>query len=213
MSLVIRGNPWLASERKREKGSFVLSKNGPRCVHHTRPPSHYSSVITVVARATPRELDTSRTIVMWRFIRWISLCPGKTGPFIARRWIIGLFARRLWLRVSESRIILTISMVFLSPSLSLSLSLSLCLLVIFEDSCESPPRGTKMMDIRLIFTIVRGIPSWIWTWRGVEGRAVCKLDYRGDSKGRECYYISRRAFVFSMLYLLVKIGWIRARYE
>ena len=125
MSLVIRGNPWLASERKREKGSFVLSKNGPRCVHHTRPPSHYSSVITVVARATPRELDTSRTIVMWRFIRWISLCPGKTGPFIARRWIIGLFARRLWLRVSESRIILTISMVFLSPSLSLSLSLSL----------------------------------------------------------------------------------------
>lgn len=40
----------------------------------------------------------------------------------------------------------------------ISLSLSLSVLVIFVDSCESPPRGTKMMDIRLIFTIIRGIP-------------------------------------------------------
>ena len=51
---------------------------------------------------------------------------GKTGPFIARD--AGLLACLLGysgLHVSESRIILTISMVFLSLFLSLSLSLSL----------------------------------------------------------------------------------------
>ena len=133
--------------------------------------------------------------------------------YCARRWIIGLFARILWLarlRVANNSDHLD----GISLSLSFSLSFSLSLLVIFEDSCESLPRGTMMMDIRLIFTIIREIPLWIWTRRGEGGRGACKLDYRGDSKRREreraLSYIST-CFCFPRCFICwSRLRWIRA---